>query len=462
MAAHPTNRLLAAGHDSGMLVFKLQRERPAYASAGPGLLLYVADQKLRRAVAESGSDVRVADLPTSSSVHNFNTLPRELLHNRFNPAEENVLVMSRQEGGMYRLINLNESDPRPERGVGLSAAFLTRGSFVVLDTNRKLAIKDLANRTVKRIDSPYGDQTEQLFMASTPGRVLVRKQDRVCLFETQSRRTINEISGVKVRYVAWSQDGKYVALMSKTTIVVADAEMSQVCAVHEIAKVKSAAWDENGVLVYSTLTHLKYLLPTEKGERGVLRTLDAPVYVYEASNARAMSLDRNGKVAMLRYDPTEYLFKQALQRKEYARVVQLIRTGSMVGEAVIGYLQRSGYPEVALHFVEDPETRFGLALACGNLEQAKDAAMRVNKPEIWRRLATEALRQGSFETAETAYQRVRDMDRLSFLYLIAGQREFVGRMLAIAKKTDDPLARFHNALLLGDATERVRVLEDAG
>lgn len=134
----------------------------------------------------------------------------------------------------------------------------------------------------------------------------------------------------------------------------------------------------------------------------------------------------------------------------------------MVGEAVIGYLQRSGYPEVALHFVEDPETRFGLALACGNLDQAKDAAMKVDKPEVWRRLAAEALRQGSFDTAETAYQKVRDMDRLSFLYLISGQRAYVGRMMAIANKTQDPLARFHNALYLGDAGERVKVLEDAG
>ena len=31
MAAHPTLNLFAAGHDSGMIVYKLERERPAYA-----------------------------------------------------------------------------------------------------------------------------------------------------------------------------------------------------------------------------------------------------------------------------------------------------------------------------------------------------------------------------------------------------------------------------------------------
>jgi coatomer protein complex subunit alpha (xenin) len=34
LAAHPNINLLAAGHDSGMVVFKLERERPAFACHG--------------------------------------------------------------------------------------------------------------------------------------------------------------------------------------------------------------------------------------------------------------------------------------------------------------------------------------------------------------------------------------------------------------------------------------------
>lgn len=43
MAAHPTLNLFAAGHDSGMIVFKLERERPAYALHG-NLLYYVKER----------------------------------------------------------------------------------------------------------------------------------------------------------------------------------------------------------------------------------------------------------------------------------------------------------------------------------------------------------------------------------------------------------------------------------
>ncbi len=47
VAAHPTLNLFAAGHDSGMVVFKLERERPAHAVHG-NLLYYV---KVKREVA---------------------------------------------------------------------------------------------------------------------------------------------------------------------------------------------------------------------------------------------------------------------------------------------------------------------------------------------------------------------------------------------------------------------------
>jgi coatomer protein complex subunit alpha (xenin) len=46
LAAHPDVNLLAAGHDGGMIVFKLERERPAAALHG-GVLYYVKDRYLR-------------------------------------------------------------------------------------------------------------------------------------------------------------------------------------------------------------------------------------------------------------------------------------------------------------------------------------------------------------------------------------------------------------------------------
>jgi coatomer protein complex subunit alpha (xenin) len=47
LAAHPELNMFAAGHDSGLLVFKLERERIAHALAGPSQVLYLKDRTVR-------------------------------------------------------------------------------------------------------------------------------------------------------------------------------------------------------------------------------------------------------------------------------------------------------------------------------------------------------------------------------------------------------------------------------
>ena len=47
VASHPSLNIFAAGHDSGMVVFKLERERPAFAVHG-NILYYVKERYLRK------------------------------------------------------------------------------------------------------------------------------------------------------------------------------------------------------------------------------------------------------------------------------------------------------------------------------------------------------------------------------------------------------------------------------
>lgn len=62
---------------------------------------------------------------------------------------------------------------------------------------------------------------------------------------------------------------------------------------------------------------------------------------------------------------------------------------------------------------------------------------------------------------EYAYQKTKNFERLSFLYLITGNLEKLGKMLKIAEMRSDVMGRFHNALYLGDIQERVKILEDS-
>ena len=144
----------------------------------------------------------------------------------------------------------------------------------------------------------------------------------------------------------------------------------------------------------------------------------------------------------------------------------MVRHSRLCGKAIVAYLQAKGFPEVALHFVKEPRTKFNLALACGNIEVAMETAFVLEaeegNPSCWADLGVEALKQGNIQVVEILYQRTKDFDRLSFLYVLTENTDKLKKMLKISEMRGDTMGRYHNALFLGDAQERVKVLEGSG
>eukprot|EP00850_Spirogloea_muscicola_P013255 SM000089S23811 [mRNA] locus=s89:157950:162915:- [translate_table: standard] len=460
LAAHPDMNLLAAGHDSGMIVFKLERERPAYAVHG-GVLYYVKDRYLRTYEFTSKRDNPLISIRRPGSTGS-NQGPRSM---SYNPAENAVLVCSDADGGTYELYVIpkdssgRSENQEPKRGLGSSAVFVARNRFAVLDkAHNQILIKNLRNEVTKKCATPCST-TDSIFYAGT-GSVLCRSDDKIMLLDVQQRAPAGELNTPFVKYVVWSGDMNHVALLSKHAIIIATKKLVHRCTVHETIRVKSGAWDESGVFIYTTLNHIKYCLPN--GDSGIIRTLDVPVYITRVVDNAVYCLDRDGKNRVLQIDTTEYMFKLALILRKYDEVLQMIRGSALCGQAIIAYLQQKGFPEVALHFVKDERTRFNLAVECGNIEVALASAHEIDEKDYWYRLGIEALRQGNHEIVEYSYQKTKNFERLSFLYLITGNVEKLGRMLKIAESRSDVMGRFHNALYLGDVEERVKTLEESG
>mgnify|MGYP001508174617 FL=1 len=161
-------------------------------------------------------------------------------------------------------------------------------------------------------------------------------------------------------------------------------------------------------------------------------------------------------------DPTEYKFKLALLEGRYDEVLSIIRTSRLVGQAIIAYLQKKGFPEIALHFVQDKTTRFELAVECGNLDVALEPADASHVPELCSRQRPAALRLGAHHIVERAYQKTKDFDQLSFLYLITGNFEKLAKMTSIAERRGNVQSLYHNAVFNQDAVTQPRVLQGAG
>lgn len=217
LATHPSQNKLAAGHDTGMVVFKLERERPAFA-AKDGQLFYVKDRYLRRSVLGAGADVPIVPLRWITSNFNFKSLPREVQLNRFSPAEDQILVQSNHEGGSYQLYLLNsDGEPAPVSGRGVSVAFCGRSRFAVLakeSSGAIVTIRNLQNQIIRRMTLPTYNP-DALFQANVPGRLIVRDDDRLVLVDTGSHVGITELRGLRFKSVVWSADGKFAALMSR-------------------------------------------------------------------------------------------------------------------------------------------------------------------------------------------------------------------------------------------------------
>ncbi|XP_048728495.1 coatomer subunit alpha-like [Ostrea edulis] len=457
MAAHPTLNMFAAGHDSGMIVYKLERERPAYAVHN-NILYYVKDRYLRKLDFSTSKDNPLIQLRGGSRNPVFSM--------SYNPAENAVILCTRAsnaENSTYDLYALPKSSdsqnpdaPEGKRSSGLSAVWVARNRFAVLDRTHNIVVKNLKNEITKKVQAPNCDD---IFYAGT-GCLLLRDADGVTLFDVQQKRSMATVKISKVKFVVWSSDMSHVALISKHVITICNRKLESLCTIHENIKLKSGAWDESGVLVYTTSNHIKYALTN--GDHGIIRTLDLPIYITRIKGNSVFCLDREVRPRVLSIDPTEFKFKLALVNRKYEEVLHMVRNAKLVGQSIISYLQKKGYPEVALHFVKDEKTRFGLALECGNIEIALEAARALDDQACWEKLGEAALLQGNHQVVEMAYQRTKNFDKLSFLYLITGNLEKLRKMMKIAEIRKDTSGHFQNAMYLGDVGEKVKILKGVG
>lgn len=117
---------------------------------------------------------------------------------------------------------------------------------------------------------------------------------------------------------------------------------------------------------------------------------------------------------------------------------------------------------MALHFVKDEKTRFSLALECGNIDVALEAARVLDQNVCWQNLAQAALLQGYQQVVEMCYQRTKNFEKLAFLYLVTGNFDKLKKMTKIAEIRKDFSAQYQGSLLIGDIVEMSRVLKTAG
>lgn len=458
--AHPNLNLFGAAHDSGIMIFKLDRERPPTA-ANQNQLFFINKEKQ---VQMFDYHKRITSLPYVS-LKNIGKPWSSFRSMSYNPSQHSVLVnSSEKESDRFSLCVL----PKQPTGAveasnvitddGSFATFVARNRFIVHNSSSSsLEVRSLDNKVTKSIK--LSASVKDITLAA-PGTVLILYSHSVVLMDVQQGKALAELPLKNIKYTVWSQDGQYVALMSKHTLTIANRKLEIVTSNHESIRIKSASWDETGVLIYSTLNHIKYCLLN--GDSGIIKTLEKTLYISKVHGKFVYALNREGEVEILTIDPTEYRFKKALVNKNFPEVIRIIKNSNLVGQNIISYLQKSGYPEIALQFVEDPQTRFDLATQYGNLEVALEEAEKLNNDLVWEKLGKEAFAQGNTDIVELVYQNTKQFDKLSFLYLLKGDTSKLTKMETIAEHRSDIAGLIQNTFYNNSIQKRASVFLNAG
>ncbi|CDJ39209.1 coatomer alpha subunit, putative [Eimeria tenella] len=484
LAAHPTSGAIAAGHDGGMVVFKLTTERPPACMWTGHELLYVSERRLcwidTTMVLHQEQQQQQMEVMLTEVRRPPNALangPKQLLVNPLNTGEINAVVVYTEGDGLsYDFLCGPRADGRgPPASGSLSQVAQTAPSVSSLSAH--------ATADAGRIE-PLPITTDKIFFAG-PNRLILLGEDKLYLYDIPTRRLSSPLTlniGGPVRTVTWAPDMHHLALTSKHSVVLLRANFSALSSLstglaekevresepafkvlsslHENIRVKGGVWDpELGGFFYATLSHVKFCMTN--GDKGIVCSLSESIYIVTVAQQQLLYMDRRAQLHCKPVACNDYLFKVALSRRDYMKVALLVRYGGLCGNSLIGYLKEKGYSEVALEFLSDRKSKFLMALEVGRMDEALEAAKALNDKAGWRLLGDAAMQEGCFGLAEICFQKLKAFEKLSFLYLLLGDRTKLKKMLHVSKLLREPLLRQHQALLLGDAEERVDVFMEA-
>ncbi|KAF8277023.1 putative coatomer alpha subunit [Trypanosoma cruzi] len=451
LATLPEKNLIAAGHDSGMQVFKLFRERPAWVVNGK-LLHYIYEDTLYSHDFESRAEYK---FNLAHHLHPPCTIS-------CNPVDNMAVLWYDTDGGMTETFTI----PKPGYAVDADikkrlnvtdAVFFAPSKYVFVDKSNKLVVCNCQGEREKVVSPEHS--CKRVFPGPM-GYVLCQTDAGVELYHMAQHTVTAEAAVCGIRHVVWDKEFNKVAFISKNTITVMTKRLKLITTiVVSTVRMKSAAFDEQrNILYYTTANHLKYC-NLRTGECSTIQSMKNPAYLVRASGDTIWMITREGKVTVQELDNLELNFKLKLQQQAYRDVIKIIHRKQLQGQALVGYLHKHGHSEIALHFVTEPFTRFNLAVECGALEIAKSTAMELNQASVWRRLAEAAKTNGDIQLAQFANSKALNFHGGALLSLITGNMAALGHLV---DTTNDDNFKLHYGLYLGDAQKRVQILANAG
>lgn len=445
LAKDEQRNLIGAGHDSGCLILKLQRERPAFA---------IKDSEVYYTFEGA---IRYFNFKTNQ-INEFKprvALPSPCTAMCFD-GNDSLLVSGNLHFPVTVKIPLPSASSDAQATLKFGSPCPTAPGKFACISNVSLAIYSAENG-INCLNTPFNPT--QVFPC-VPGSILCASSTHVYIYHLGQKVVTSELAVAGVKYAVWDKKFQRVALISKNSITVASKVLKVMTVITESSvRVKSAVFDDTlEILYFSTSYHFKYC-SLLTGEVSTISSLRNVIYLIRAVGSNIYYISRSGEIMCRTLENSELLFKQKLHQNAYREVIEILSRGKLKGQALVGYLHKHKHSEVALQFVKDPLTRFYLALECGVIDIAREMAEELDDLTTWMRLAETAIQFGDIQLSQLASTKAQNYRHTAFLSLITGNTSAMGHLLDVSP---DEHFKMEYGLYLDDARERIRLLVDAG
>lgn len=461
---------LAIGFDEGCVVVKMGREEPAVSMDPSGKIIWARHNEVLSAAIKS-SDVTLQDgeplsLPTKD-LGSCEIYPQSLKHS---PNGRFVSVCGDGEYIIYTALAWRN------KAFGQALDFVWAGK----DNSNDYAIRESATsvRLFRNFKEKSGGLDVGFAAEGLMGGVLlgVRGQGCVGLFDWETGGLVRRIDVVP-NEIYWSESGELVTLACDDTFYVlrfnreAYVEAVQNGAVEDDGvksafelvvdineTVRTGEWVGDCFIYTNSTNRLNYLVGDQTY---TISHFDSPMYLlgYIPRDGRIYLADKDVNVVSYGLSLSVVEYQTVVLRGDMDAAAELLESVPEDQKNKIArFLEGQGYKELALEVATDPEHRFDLALALGNLDIALQLAREVDAEHKWKTVGDAALAAWNLVLAQECFTHAKDIGSLLLLHTASGNTEGLKSLAALAQEFGANNVAFNCLWQTGDVEACTKLL----
>lgn len=494
VTCHPGANLFAFGSDNGLVINKLEKSRIPCALLGSNMMLFYNKLAFHIVKDTDPAPVMIREAKDYfKSVKPFKSQIKYIINNPFlsmtgstgNTNNTNLVMINYgvmiqsienpEKNNMIYYLLKPETSFKTYNGIEhsidcTSFAFISKNKVAIFDNKKSsLIICETTNlnnsisfdlTTVPGLTNSV-DLVDSIHQA-TQGKVILQlKNGLICLLDHNSKKIVQESNEITdFKFIVWNNTMTYAAIIGQKSITIINKNMEICFKIKENSTIKSAVFDEQGVLFYSSYFHVKYCLVS--GLTGIIKSTENTFYLMMVYNSTVFYSDCKGTRNFFTFNYSEVKFNMALCNKNYDEIVHYLKSGKIGGVKAIENLKLSGFPDLSLKFVNDPKQKFVLALKSGNLEEARLVADELKEKAYYNKLAEKAMLMGKLNIVEYCYVKSENLDKLLFFYMLSGKFEKLKKLEALLKDKKDNSRKFTNLIYLANHNEKIKMLAESG